>query len=168
MKIFFVGFMGSGKTTLGRKLASLINFDFIDTDHYIEQQYGLKVSEIFAQKGETAFRKIEHETLIHLLESDQILISTGGGMPCFGDNMDLMLDHGKVVYLKTSPKALALRLLNSRTERPLIKDKTKDELLLYIEDKLNEREPFYNKAHHIIQTEDFSFEQLIRTLNLRF
>jgi shikimate kinase len=93
-------------------------------------------------------------------------VSTGGGMPCHGNNMNIMLTGGKVVYLKTSPQALAVRLLRSHNERPLIKGKTETELQQYITEKLAEREPFYNSAHIVVQTEVFSIEELLQSLKL--
>ena len=166
MKIFLIGFMGSGKTTIGRRLAEWIGFDFVDTDHLIEMQQGKTVAEIFAQHGETAFREMERNVLLDLQKLDYAVASTGGGMPCCGDNMNIMLSGGKVVYLKTSPQALACRLFRSRTERPLIKGKTENELQQYIAEKLAEREPFYNRAHIVVQTENFSMEELLKSLSL--
>ena len=128
MKIFLVGFMGSGKTTIGRRLAEPIGYNFVDTDRFIEMQHGLTVTEIFAQHGETAFRNMERDVLLELQKRDFIVVSTGGGLPCHYNNMDMMLACGKVVYLKTSPQTLARRLILSRTERPLIKGKTGNEL----------------------------------------
>ena len=166
MRIFLIGFMGSGKTTIGRKLAAPIGFDFIDADHYIEQKSGLSVAQIFEQQGEVAFRKIEHNALLELLQRDYVVISTGGGMPCYNNNIDLMLANGKVIYLKTSPQALTKRLMRSRTERPLIKDRSEAELRQYIEERLTEREPVYNRAHISIQTENITTEEILRTLHL--
>ena len=166
MKIFLIGFMGSGKTTIGRRLVERIGFDFVDTDRFIEMQQGMTVSEIFARRGEAAFREMERGILLELQKTEYAVVSTGGGMPCYGNNMDVMLESGKVVYLKTSPQALARRLFRSHSERPLIKGKTEKELQQYIIEKLAEREPFYNRAHIIIQTENFSMEGLLQALNL--
>ena len=166
MKIFLIGFMGSGKTTIGRRLAERISFDFVDTDHFIEMQQGMTVSELFARYGETEFRKMEQNVLTEIQKLDNVVLSTGGGMPCYGDNMDIMLSCGKVAYLKTSPQALTRRLLRLQNERPLIMGKTKKELQQYIVEKLNEREPFYSRAQIVVQTETFSMEELLKTLNL--
>ncbi len=166
MKIFLVGFMGSGKTTIGKRLAAPIGFEFIDTDRVIEEKYGMTVGQIFADRGEMDFRQIEHHTLHELLPLDYTVIATGGGMPCHHDNMDTMLSNGKVVYLKTSPQALAKRLMRSWTERPLIKGKSEKELQQYIEEKLAEREPCYCRAHIIIDTEYLSTEKLLQSLHL--
>ena len=166
MKIFLIGFMGSGKSTIGRRLAEMLGFDFIDTDRFIEMQYGSTIAQIFMQQGEPAFRKMEHDVLQKIQQYDFAVISTGGGMPCYGDHMDLMLASGKVVYLKTLPQTLTRRLLRSHIERPLIKGKTEQELQQYIVEKLTEREPFYHRAHVAIQTENFSMEAFLQSLGL--
>jgi len=166
MKIFLIGFMGSGKTTIGRRLAQITGFDFVDTDRFIEMQQGMTITEIFARQGETAFREMERNILLDLQRREYAVVSTGGGLPCRGDNMDLMLAGGKVVYLKTSPQALTRRLIRSRTERPLIKGKTEEELLQYVMNQLSEREPAYNRAHLMVQTENYSMDKLLQSLNL--
>lgn len=158
--------MGSGKTTIGKELCLPVGFDFIDTDEYIEQQQGLTVPQIFSEKGETVFRQLERAALQELIRLDFVVISTGGGMPCYMNNMDIMLNHGKVVYLKTSPQALARRLFFSKTDRPLVKGKTREELELYIKEKLKEREPVYQQAHFTIETENFSRNELLQSLCL--
>ena len=166
MKIFLIGFMGSGKTTIGRRLVERIGFDFVDTDCFIEMRQGMTVSEVFAQRGEPAFRIMERDILLEMQKIEYAVVSTGGGMPCYGDNMDIMLANGKVIYLQTSPQTLVRRLLRSHTERPLIQGKTEKELQQYIIEKLAEREPFYSRAQITVQTENFSIEEFMQTLNL--
>ncbi len=166
MKIFLIGFMGSGKTTIGRRFAGMIGFDFVDTDRFIEMKNGITVADVFAQYGEAAFRSMEQDILIELQQRDFVVVSTGGGLPCYNNNMELMLNSGKVVYLKTSPQVLARRLMHSHTERPLIKGKTEEELQQFIREKLAERETFYDRAHIIIQTENFSLEELLKSLGM--
>jgi shikimate kinase len=166
MRIFLTGFMGSGKTTIGKRMAEVIGFDFVDTDQLIEQEQGMLISDIFAAFGEDVFRKQEHDMLQSLLQRNFTIISTGGGTPCFQNNMDLMLAHGKVVYLNTEPCILAKRLIHSHIERPLIKGKSMEELQEYITNKLKEREPFYQRADITVSTEDFSLEQLLQSLQL--
>ena len=165
MKIFLVGFMGSGKTTIGRLISQKLDFNFVDTDRHIEMQQSLTVAEIFLQHGEAVFRKMEHEMLLYLLNCDSAVIATGGGMPCYNDNMNIMLSVGKVVYLKTSPQELAKRLILSNTERPLIKGKTENELLHYITAQLSKREHYYNCADVTIQTEKNSIEDILKLVN---
>ena len=166
MTIFLVGFMGSGKTTVGRRLAGQIGYDFIDTDYFIEMQQKLTVAEIFARHGEADFRDMERNALMELRKCEFAVISTGGSMPCHDGNMDVMLATGKVVYLMTSPQTLARRLLLSRTDRPLIKGKTEPELQQYIAEHLAKRETFYNKANIVVQTEKYSIEEILQKLNL--
>jgi len=153
MKIFLIGFMGCGKTTIGKQLAQDTGFDFVDTDRLIEKQQGLTISEIFEQHGEAYFRELERKMLLFLQSwNSSIVVATGGGMPCCGDNIDVMLACGKVAYLKTSPQKLAKRLIISQSERPLIKGKTETELKKYISEQLAIREKFYNRANITIET----------------
>ena len=158
--------MGSGKTIVGRRLAQQTGLSFADTDRFIEMQQGMTVSEIFARHGEAAFRKMEHDILLKIQTFDDVVVSTGGGMPCYSDNMEIMRSCGAVAYLKASPQELTRRLLRSHNERPLISGKTENELQQYIVEKLKEREPFYNRAHIIVETENFSMEELLQALNL--
>ena len=166
MKIFLIGFMGSGKSTIGRCLAEVLGFDFVDTDRFIEMQYGTTIHQIFMNSGEATFRKMEQEVLQIMQRHEFAVISTGGGMPCNEDNLNMMLSNGKVVYLKTLPHTLANRLLRSRINRPLIMGKSEKELHQYIEEQLAEREKFYNRAHVVIQTEIFSMEELLQSLDM--
>ena len=164
MKIYLIGFMGSGKTTIGRQLAQQTGFNFVDTDRFIEMRQGMTVAEIFEQRGQDAFRCMEHNLLLELKAYESAVISTGGGMPCYHDNMNLMLDSGKVIYLKTSPQELVKRLSHAREERPLIMKKTDEEMLQYIIEQLSVREPFYNRANSIIQTENYSIDELLEII----
>lgn len=160
MKIFLIGFMGSGKTTLGRKLASRMGYEFIDLDHKLEQQVELSIAEYFSFFGEEAFRKKEAEVLKKSTYPDDAIISTGGGLPCYFDNMDWMKANGKTVYIKLSPKTLADRLETGKEERPLLQDKHGDELVAFIEQKLAERESFYSQANIIVDGLSLTAERL--------
>jgi shikimate kinase len=144
--IFLTGFMGSGKTTLGRKLATRLGYSFMDLDHILEAQAGMTIAEYFSAHGEDAFRKLESAILKQTEYPANAVISTGGGLPCFFDNLDWMNSHGKSVYIKLSPKTLATRLENEKTHRPLLREKHGEDLITFIEEKLAEREPFYNRA----------------------
>lgn len=158
--IFLIGFMGSGKTTLGRKLAKVMSLPFVDMDQEIVQQIGMSITEYFSLYGEHQFRALEREVL-HAQRGKNALISTGGGAPCYYDNMDWMLDHGTVVYLHHTPKSLWSRLSKSNPEkRPVLKNFTGNELLAFIEDKLAERSPYYDRAHIIIDQVKTSINQI--------
>ena len=164
MKIFLIGFMGSGKTTLGRKLANHLGWEFIDLDHKLEQQVELSIAEYFSFFGEDSFRKLEGEVLRKTIYPMNAVISTGGGLPCFFDNMDWMNQHGKTVYIKLSPKTLADRLENGKEERPLLQEKHGDALIAFIEQKLAERETFYNQANVIADGINLTTEKLEQIL----
>ena len=164
MKIFLIGFMGSGKTTLGRKLASRMGYEFIDLDHKLEQQVELSIAEYFSFFGEDAFRKLESQVLKKTIYPENVVISTGGGLPCYLDNMDWMKANGKVVYINLAPKTLADRLENGKEERPLLQDKHGDELIAFIEQKLVEREPFYSQANIIADGLSLTAERLEQIL----
>ena len=152
-RIILVGYMGSGKTTIGKALSKETGMMFYDLDWYIESRMHKTVSQIFAERGEEAFRKMEYNMLHEVAEFEDVIISCGGGTPCFFDNMDYLSQQGDVVYLKASPDTLYKHLLMAKVERPLLKDKTQDELIDYITSHLAEREPYYKKAHHVLNVD---------------
>lgn len=159
-RIYLIGYMGAGKTTLGKQLASMLDVSFIDLDKYIESKYHKTIPDIFEEHGEEGFRLIEQSALKQVSEIENIIISTGGGAPCFFDNMDIMNKTGLTVYIKATPEELASRLRASKTVRPIVASKTDDELIPFIAKHLTERELFYNKAHipflteHLVSKED--------------
>jgi len=142
--IYLIGFMGSGKTTVGKRLAARLGFSFADTDKLFEAKHNCSISHYFEQHGEDAFRKEEAIVLKETILLENTVIATGGGTPCFHENMDLMLSHGICIYLEMSPKALYNRLKNSQSQRPLLQS---DNLLKNIENLLSLREQYYKKAH---------------------
>jgi shikimate kinase len=160
MKIFLIGFMGSGKTTLGRKLAARMNYEFIDLDHMLEKRVELSIAEYFTLFGEPSFRKMEAEILRKTPYPENVIISTGGGLPCHSDNMDWIKANGKSVYIKLNPKTLADRLESGKEERPLLQDKHGDALVAFITQKLEEREPFYSQASIIADGLSLTAERL--------
>lgn len=166
MRVFVIGFMGSGKSTLGKPIARALGCDFVDLDHYIEKSEGMTISEIFAQKGEAAFRALENHYLCQLSELDNVVVSTGGGTPCFNSNMELMNRMGQTVYLKQEPKTLANRLIYSKNKRPLIEGKTPEQLLEYIRTTLAVREQFYNQASVVVDNPDRDAKRIIDILTL--
>src|ERR1700744_1179914 len=158
--IFFTGFMGCGKTKWGQKLAAHLGYEFIDLDHTLEAQVGMTIAEYFSSFGEDAFRKLESDVLKQTGYPENTVVSTGGGLPCFFDNMDWMNAHGKTVYIQLSPKTLMDRLEKGKAKRPLLRDKHGDELVAFIAEKLAEREPFYLQAQHIADGISMSVESL--------
>ncbi|MBA4322795.1 MAG: shikimate kinase [Odoribacter sp.] len=145
-RVYITGFMGSGKSTAGRKLAAALGWQFIDLDKEIELKTGRSVKEIFSDSGEDHFRELESGTLLSLKTPADTVISAGGGTPCYGSNMDFMIRTGLVVYLKLTPGQLKNRLEATSASRPLIENISKADLLTYISDKLSEREIYYLKA----------------------
>lgn len=162
--IFLIGYMGSGKSTVGKKLASKLKYNFIDVDATIEDLTSKTVAEIFKDEGEGAFRQLEHSILLSLSARTNTVIATGGGAPCFYDNIDLMNTHGITVYLKMHPKSLAERIIASKTERPLIQYVSNTDLPVFIAQHLKEREGFYNKAHLKIQGESLKIDELYQLI----
>ena len=149
-RIILVGYMGSGKTTVGKALSKETGMMFYDLDWYIESRMRKSVSQIFAEKGEEGFRKIEYNMLHEVAEFEDVIISCGGGTPCFFDNMDYLNQQGDVIYLKATPETLYKHLLMAKVERPLLKGKSSEELVAYITEHLNERAPFYEKARYTL------------------
>ena len=149
-RIILIGYMGSGKTTVGKALSKATGMMFYDLDWYIESRMRKTVSQIFAERGEEGFRQIEHNMLHEVAEFENVIISCGGGTPCFFDNMDYLNQQGDVVYLKATPETLYKHLMMAKVERPLLKDKTPEELIAYITEHLKERAPFYEKARHTL------------------
>jgi len=160
MKLFFIGFMGCGKTTWGRKLANHLGYEFIDLDHILEEKAGMTIAEYFTELGQDAFRKLESTILKETDYPENAVVSTGGGLPCFFDNMDWMNANGQTLYIKLSPKTLAERLDKGKTTRPLLHGLHGEELVNFIAEKLDERAGFYERATHIINGIDMSVEGL--------
>ena len=161
--IFLIGFMGSGKTSLGKLIAKNLNVNFIDTDSYIEDREKYKIQEIFEKKGEFFFRKLEHEFILNLSQFEKpTLFATGGGMPIFNDNLSLMKKNGIVVFLNISVGKLHFRLKNDK-KRPLLN--VNENLIDFINNKLNERLPIYSQADII---EDAGLKKTEIVANLLF
>ena len=150
LRIILIGYMGSGKTTIGRALSKELNIPFYDLDWYIESRMRKTVKQIFDEKGENGFRKIEQSMLHEVAEFENIILSCGGGTHCFFDNMDYMNAQGETVYLKATPDVLYGHLKMGKSVRPLLLDKTPEEVSLFVRKQLQEREPFYTKAKHTL------------------
>ncbi len=165
MLIYLTGYMGSGKTTVGKKLAKRLGFQFIDLDDMIENKYKIEVREFFQKYDEKSFRKVEHDTLILTFQLSDTVIATGGGAPCFFDNMELINQNGISVYIEMSNLSLFHRLSNSKRPRPLVQNKSQDELKQFIEAHLEERLPSYSKAHMTIKGENLDMDNLMEKIN---
>ena len=168
--------MGSGKTTVGKALAESLKLPFYDLDWYIESRMRKSVSQIFAERGEEGFRKIEHNMLHEVAEFEDVIISCGGGTPCFFDNMDYLNAQGNVVYLKAEPDVLCKHLQMGKGKRPLLEGKTPGELIGFITEQLAKREKFYSQARYTLDVnllDNFekiatSVEKIKKMLNYEF
>jgi shikimate kinase len=165
MKIFLIGFMGSGKTYWGKIWAKENELDFFDLDHLIEQQEQKSIAAIFETSGEEYFRKKEAAVLRTFEEKDNCIISCGGGTACFHNNMQWMNADGKTIYLAATAAEIFERVAVEQDQRPLIKNLGKDQLLFFIEQKLKEREPVYTQARIILRTDELNTDSLKRIIN---
>ena len=162
-RIIIIGYMGSGKTTVGHALSQELGLPFYDLDWYIETRMHRTVKQIFDEKGEEGFRKIEHNLLHEVAEVEDVIISCGGGTPCFFDNIDYINRQGETVYLKCTTDVLYKHLKMGKTVRPLLLNKTPDEVKTFIEAQLKQREPFYAKAKHIVDVSLMDNKEKIKT-----
>ena len=166
-RIFLIGFMGVGKTTIGKRLANKLDIPFVDLDQIIEDKFQISINEFFSKYGEATFRKEETKMLESVIgEFDKAIISVGGGLPCFNENMERMNANGTTCYLHRPAKELFQRLINSKTDRPLLRDLNDDELLNFIDNKLLEREVYYNQAKFTFTREEQELNQIIKILNI--
>ena len=149
-RIILIGYMGAGKTTVGKALSKAMGLQFYDLDWYIESRMRKTVPQIFAERGEEGFRLIEHNMLHEVAELEDVIVSCGGGTPCFFDNMHYLNGQGETIYLKADPEVLYKHLLMGKIERPLLKNKTPEQLIDFIKEQLEKREPFYTKAKHVL------------------
>jgi shikimate kinase len=160
-RIYLVGYMGCGKSYWGKRLADSLSFDFVDLDNLIEEREGLTIPVIFKQFGETSFRKSEQKALLSTKELKRpTIISTGGGAPCFHDNMSLMNTIGQTLFLEASPFVLKQNILKSDDERPIVKAVPEGELETYIANHLNSRLPFYQQAQFTCKVDGLTLENL--------
>ncbi len=166
MKIFLIGFMGVGKTTIGKKLAELLHYSFFDLDKEIENYTKKSISEIFEKDGEKYFREIESFILKSFLNHKNAVISTGGGTPCFFDHMDWMNENGLTTYIKASEDFIYHRLSHAKKPRPLLKDFSEEKLKNFIHAKLEERNSVYKKCQIIYKTPDEKLDSLLEKIFL--
>jgi len=158
--IFLVGFMGSGKTSLGKRLAKLLCFDFFDTDAEIERITGKTALQIFETDGENFFREKERAVVAKLSQKTSAVVAVGGGAPCFFDNMQRMNEAGLTIYLQATPKMLKQRLLKHKHQRPLLKDIPNEKLETYIAQLLHQREPDYRKCRITVEALNITARKL--------
>ena len=166
MRIFLLGFMGSGKSHWGRLWAAAHNFNFIDLDEELEKQEQKTVAAIFETRGEDYFRQKETILLRSLTAQSNSIVSCGGGTPCFFDNMAWMNKNGLTIFLEATTQFILKNIKNEKDKRPLIKDKDDAEILFFIEQKLKERQPYYSKAKIILQAEDLNIDSIKKVINL--
>ena len=152
-RIFLIGYMGAGKTTLGKAFARAMGLTFIDLDWYIEERFHKTIRELFTERGEEEFRNLERRMLHEVAEFEDVVISVGGGTPCFFDNVEFMNMAGETVYLDVNIQVLFHRLKVAKQQRPLLDGKTDEELLLFIQEALQKRLPFYSRAKHVFNGE---------------
>ena len=150
IRIILIGYMGAGKTTIGKALAKELNVPFYDLDWYITSRMRKTVAQIFEERGEEGFREIEKNMLHEVAEFEDVIISCGGGTPCFFDNIDYMNQQAPVVYLKVEPETLCMHLKMSKNDRPLLRGKSEEELITFIREQLEQREPYYTKARYTL------------------
>jgi len=168
MRIILIGFMSSGKSTIGKQLARRMNMEFIDIDEAFESKYKITISNFFEIFGEIKFRELERNILVESIKQDNVIISTGGGTPCFFDNIKLINENSISVYLKLHPNSIIDRLLHTKKQRPLIKDFNPEELCNYVNNQLIKRELFYLQARFIFSIENKKPNELFTLLKKSF
>ncbi|MCD6332772.1 MAG: shikimate kinase [Bacteroidales bacterium] len=165
--IVLMGMMGCGKSSLGKALAHHLKRLFIDLDKSIESITGQSIPLIFSQSGESYFRQVESLALQEAVHTPDCVIAIGGGTPCFGDNLKLILDNTFSIYLKVSEETLIRRIIQSKTVRPLAEGKNPDDLRQLVIQQLQEREPYYLKADSVIESDQITLEVLVTTLEIK-
>jgi shikimate kinase len=167
MKIVLLGYMASGKSVVGKVLAKQLNYEFIDLDAYIELKEEKSISIIFSQKGEIYFRRKETEYLKEIFsEKENFILSLGGGTPCYGLNMEIVLKNSQSFYLQTSLNTLYSRLLKEKLNRPLVASIEPLKLKEFIAKHIFERTAFYDKANHIVSTDEQTIQQVVDSINI--
>jgi shikimate kinase len=165
-RIFLIGYMGAGKTTVGKRLASRMGLSFIDLDSHIENRYHKTVRELFAEKGEEVFREIEKKMLHEVADFEDVLISTGGGCPCFFDNMTFMNTAGKTIYLRVSVEELVKRLEVCKQSRPVLQNRSGESLFRFVDENLQKRKSYYEQASLTFDAEKMLTESDVQNITI--
>ena len=169
MKIILLGYMGSGKTTIGKKLAKKVYTPFYDLDQYIESREGASIAQIFDTKGEIYFRKIEHKYLKEFLqEKEEYVLSLGGGTPCYAGNMNVILDEKETisVYLQANIPTLKERISKNKKKRPLVASLSDEKMTEFIAKHLFERRDFYEQAHHSVSVDGKDVDEIVTEVRI--
>jgi shikimate kinase len=168
MKIIVLGYMASGKSTIGKEISKKLDMNFIDLDVYISEQEKRSISEIFKTKGEIYFRKIEHTYLKELLNNEaDFVLSLGGGTPCYANNMELIQSSkAKSIYIQASIPTLVARLLKEKDTRPLVADLENEQITEFVAKHLFERRFFYEQAAILLNTENKSVQEIVSEINM--
>ena len=161
-RIFLIGYMGAGKTTLGKAFSRELGLTFIDLDWYIEERFHKTVQQLFSERGEQGFRELEQKMLHEVAEFEDVVISAGGGTPCFFDNMDYMNACGDFVFLQVEPEVLFHRLKVAKQQRPLLANKSDEELMNFICEALQKRHPFYSQAKFLFRGDELEDKSQIQ------
>lgn len=164
MRLYLIGFMASGKTSIGKKIAKKLDYKFIDLDDYLEEKYNKTIPDIFKQDGEDKFREMEKDTLHDTFKMKKVIIACGGGTPCFFDNIEQINKNGFSIYLNRTVDYLVYKLMHAKTIRPLVQNKTEDELKQYIKNTLKHREQYYKKATKTIKIKDKSKDDVAKLI----
>lgn len=165
MRLFLIGFMGSGKTHWGHLLSEHLHIPFFDLDAVIEDAEGRSIAAIFDEQGEEHFRMLERDHLATLIEQHaDMILSCGGGTPCYFKNIDAMKNAGTVVWLNTAVDAIVERLRKEKAKRPLVRDISDEGLRSYIQKKMNDRRIFYEQAQVIVQEDQVDFDALLKAI----
>lgn len=163
-RIYLIGFMGAGKSTVGKKLARRLGYRFVDLDDFFEEKYRIEIHQFFQKYDEPLFRQLEHERLIKTFEMQNVVVATGGGTPCHWDGVQEMNRHGLSIFLEMSPKVIADRLMHAKRKRPLILGKNETELIRFIDSKLNQRMDCYSQAHRRVNAVNLDLKELVKQI----
>ena len=163
-RIYLIGFMGVGKTTLGKKLARQLGYRFVDLDDFFEEKFKIEIHDFFKKYDEPLFRKLEHERLLKTFEMEGVVVATGGGTPCHHQGIEQINRKGLSIFLDMPPAALSYRLLHAKRKRPLVFGKTGETLTRYIEEKLAERMDCYQKAIMKVNALDIDVKALAKEI----